>query len=163
MFSVWLPSSLWSSCHRNSSFMNELWHEKHPMKVAQSILQDRILELVAVPFSRGSSQPGDQTRVSCIAGGFFTNWAARERSPFFFLLCKLFLENQTQFLLIHCNNLRVFYACGLSSVILFGCADGQQVSFIASQSCVSRVIGMCYVSSKVQQLQVHYYVYNQFQ
>ena len=81
------------------------------------ILQARILEWVAFPFSRGSSQPRDQprspalqadslpaappgkpkntgvgtypisrgsfwprnrTRVSCIAGGFFTNWAMRE-------------------------------------------------------------------------------------
>ena len=33
----------------------------------------RILEWVAYPFSSGSSQPGNQTRVSCIAGGFFTN------------------------------------------------------------------------------------------
>jgi len=36
------------------------------------ILQARILEWVAFPFSRGSSQPRDQTGVSCIAGGFFT-------------------------------------------------------------------------------------------
>ena len=36
------------------------------------ILQVRILEWVAIPFSRGSSQPRDQTSVSCIAGGFFT-------------------------------------------------------------------------------------------
>ena len=35
------------------------------------ILQARILEWVAVPFSRGSSQPRDQTQVSHIAGGFF--------------------------------------------------------------------------------------------
>ena len=37
------------------------------------ILQARILEWVAYPFSRGSSQPRDLTRVSCIAGGFFTS------------------------------------------------------------------------------------------
>ena len=36
------------------------------------ILQEGILEWVAIPFSRGSSQPGDQTRVSLIAGRFFT-------------------------------------------------------------------------------------------
>jgi len=36
------------------------------------ILQVRILEWVAVPFSRGSSQPRDQTQVFHIAGGFFT-------------------------------------------------------------------------------------------
>ena len=37
------------------------------------ILWARILEWVAFPFSRGSSQPRDQTQVSCIAGGFFTS------------------------------------------------------------------------------------------
>ena len=66
-----------------------MWSE---VKVAQScptlcdpmdyrvhgILQARILEWVAVPFSRGSSQPRDRTQVSCIADGFFTSWAIRE-------------------------------------------------------------------------------------
>ena len=42
------------------------------------ILQVRILEWVAFLFSRGSSQPRDQTQVSHIAGGFFASWAARE-------------------------------------------------------------------------------------
>ena len=42
------------------------------------ILQARILEWVAFPFSRGSSQPRDQTQVSRIAGGFLTSWATRE-------------------------------------------------------------------------------------
>ena len=37
------------------------------------ILQVRMLEWVAFPFSRGSSQPRDQTQVSHIAGGFFTS------------------------------------------------------------------------------------------
>ena len=38
----------------------------------------RILEWVAYPFSRGSSPPRNRTRVSCIEGGFFTNWAIGE-------------------------------------------------------------------------------------
>ena len=42
------------------------------------ILQARILERVAVPVSRGSSQPRDRTWVSCIAGRLFTVWATRE-------------------------------------------------------------------------------------
>ena len=46
------------------------------------ILQARILEWVAFPFSRGSSQPRDQTQVSCIAGRFFTSWATREAQVF---------------------------------------------------------------------------------
>ena len=42
------------------------------------ILQARILEWVAFPFSRGSSQPRNQTHVPCIVGRFFTSWATRE-------------------------------------------------------------------------------------
>ena len=42
------------------------------------ILQARILESVALPFSRGSSQPRNQPGVSCIAGGVFTNRVLRE-------------------------------------------------------------------------------------
>ena len=36
------------------------------------ILWARILECVGFPFSRRSSQPRDQTQISCTAGGFFT-------------------------------------------------------------------------------------------
>ena len=42
---------------------------------AHGILQARILEWVASPFSRGSSQPRHRTQVSCIAGRFFTSRA----------------------------------------------------------------------------------------
>ena len=45
------------------------------------ILQGRILEWVAIPFSRESSQLRDWNRVSCIADRFFTVWATREVSP----------------------------------------------------------------------------------
>ena len=45
---------------------------------AHRILQARILERVAFPFSKGSSQPRDRTGISCIAGRFFTTWAIRE-------------------------------------------------------------------------------------
>ena len=42
-----------------------------PCSCVHGILQARILEWVAIPFSRGSSQPGDPTQVSCTAGRFF--------------------------------------------------------------------------------------------
>ena len=45
---------------------------------AHGILQARILEWVAIPFSRGSSQTSDWTQVSCIAGRFFTVWTSGE-------------------------------------------------------------------------------------
>ena len=50
----------------------------HPMDCSTpgssipGILQARILECIAIPFSRGSSWPRDQTWVSCIAGRCFT-------------------------------------------------------------------------------------------
>ena len=46
------------------------------------ILQARILEWIAFPFSRGSSQPRDRPQVSCIAGRFFTSWATGEAQVF---------------------------------------------------------------------------------
>ena len=49
-----------------------------PVSSVQGILQARILESLAILFARGSSQPRDWTQVSCIAGGFFTNWATRK-------------------------------------------------------------------------------------
>ena len=44
------------------------------------ILQARILERVAIPFSRGSSQPRNQTRVSCISSRFRTTREAQKWS-----------------------------------------------------------------------------------
>ena len=46
--------------------------------IVHGILQSRILEWVVFPFSRGSSQPRDQTQVSHMAGRFFISWATRE-------------------------------------------------------------------------------------
>ena len=45
------------------------------------LLQTVMLEWVAFPFSRGSSQPRDQTQIFHMAGGFFTSWASREALP----------------------------------------------------------------------------------
>ena len=42
------------------------------------VLQARILEWVAYPFSSGPSRPRNWTRVSWIAGRFFTSWATGE-------------------------------------------------------------------------------------
>ena len=46
--------------------------------IVHGILWTRILEWVAIPSSRGSSQRRNRTQVSLIAGGFFTRWATRE-------------------------------------------------------------------------------------
>ena len=49
-----------------------------PGSSIHGIFQTRVLEWVAISFSRGSSQPSDQTQVSHIVGRCFTVWAARE-------------------------------------------------------------------------------------
>ena len=49
-----------------------------PSSTVHEILQARVLEWVAIPFSRGSSWPRDWTWVSLIWGKFFTIWATRE-------------------------------------------------------------------------------------
>ena len=50
--------------------------------IVHGILWARILEWVAVPFSRGSSQPRDQTQVSHIVGRFFTSCATKEAQEY---------------------------------------------------------------------------------
>ena len=51
-----------------------------PGSSVHGIFQARILEWVAIFFSRGSSRPRDQTQVSRIAGRLLTIWATREVS-----------------------------------------------------------------------------------
>ena len=50
-----------------------------PDSSAHGILQARILEWVAIPFSGGSSWPRDWIQVSCLTGRFFTIWARYSR------------------------------------------------------------------------------------
>ena len=52
-----------------------LWTVASQAALSREILQARILEWVAIPFSRESFQPRDRIWVSWIAGGFFTVWA----------------------------------------------------------------------------------------
>ena len=65
-----------SVCVSHSFVSNSLRpHGAHQAPLSMGFLQARILAWVALPFSRGSSQPRvswDRTQVSCIAGTFFT-------------------------------------------------------------------------------------------
>ena len=49
-----------------------------PGSSVRGILQARILEWVAILFSRGSSQPWDRIYISYVSGRFFAIWATRE-------------------------------------------------------------------------------------
>ena len=63
------PTQRWNPglphCRR---ILDQLSHQGSP----------RTLDWIAYPFSSGSSRPRIGTRVSCVAGGFFTNWAIKE-------------------------------------------------------------------------------------
>ena len=76
--SVWMCKVKWSNSH--SVVFDSLWPVDYSLQGSSvnGILQARILQWVAIPFPRGSSQSRDQTQVSCIAGRFFTVWATRE-------------------------------------------------------------------------------------
>ena len=58
------------------------WTVAHQAPLPTGILQARVLEWVAMPSSRGSSPPRDQTQVSRTAGRFWTIWATREAQVF---------------------------------------------------------------------------------
>ena len=82
----------------------------HQAPLSMGILQARILEWVAISFSRGSSQPRDQSQVSCIAGGFFTFWATREAQEYLrggslSLLQGIFLTQQLNQGFLHCRQI----------------------------------------------------------
>ena len=77
----------WLDGITNSMDMCVLSHFSHarlcmtlwlPDPSVHGILQARILEWVVMPYSRAASWPRNQTRVFCIAGGFFTVWTTRE-------------------------------------------------------------------------------------
>ena len=69
------------SGRKQQVLVNCVWDPMDSTSLSSSvheILQARILEWVAISFSGGSSWPSDRTRISCIAGRFFTMWATRE-------------------------------------------------------------------------------------
>ena len=97
----------------------------------------QVLEWLAYPFSRGSSQPRNQTGISCIAGGFFTNWAIREAKV---LISYLFYTSQhiyiSQSQSPYSSHLLFSpwcpYGCSLhlltrSSFVIFSCAWNSEV------------------------------------
>ena len=87
-----VPSILWSSEMKVVQLCLTLWN---PMDYpVHGILQARILEWVAFPFSRGSLQPRDQTQFFRTAGGSFTSWVKREGSSCIqlYLICLIIMS-----------------------------------------------------------------------
>ena len=72
------------------------WSAAHQAPLSMGILQAKILEWLAMPSSRGSSKPRDQTQVSCTAGRFFTVWATRKASRLGAIYCQQKLNTMAQ-------------------------------------------------------------------
>ena len=82
--------------------------------LVHGILQARILEWVAFPFSRGSSQHRDQTQASHTAGWFFTSWATREAQEYWSgslsILQRIFPTQESNWGLLHCRQILTNWA-----------------------------------------------------
>ena len=89
---IFLTRSLWSHCEvaQSSPTLCDPMNCSLPGSSVHGIFQLRVLEWVAISFSRGNSWPRDQTQVSLIVGRCFTVWATREAPPS---------------ILFHCNDL----------------------------------------------------------
>ena len=101
-----------------------------PGSSVHGIFQARILEWVAISFSRGYSQPRDQTCISCLlctADGFFNCWAIRETceiswetSTILYIYLFLFFCMHSAGLWCHFLNLFVpFYMTSCGQVLFF--------------------------------------------
>ena len=99
-----------------------------PGSSVHGIFQARILEWVAYPFSRGSSQPKNRTWVSSIAGRVFPNWAMREAWWCLVFINPFFLSYHSQ----KCPHLGLTVSLEFS----FTCA----IEFSASVSLTHRVL-----------------------
>ena len=95
-----------------------------PDSSVHGISQARILEWVAIPSSRGSSQPRDQTRVSCINSRILYYWATRkpcdeilsdEFSPPFFCII-IYVTNKTLLFSSDITEFSILYYCIIYTV-----------------------------------------------
>ena len=97
------------------------------------ILQARILEWVAFPFSRGSSQPRDRTQVSRIADGIFTSWVTRKAQELggSTILLKLKHAKSLQSCLTLCDPMD----CSLPASSVHGILQAWILVWVAISSC----------------------------
>ena len=99
----------WSEVMWKSLSCVQLFAAPWTIHTVYGILQARILEWVAFPFSRGSSQPRCQSQVSLIAGTLFTSWATEKPKNTgvgsLSLLQRIFLTQKLNRGLLHCRHI----------------------------------------------------------
>ena len=88
---VWLFASPWTVAHQALPSMD--------------FSREELPEWVAISFSRGSSRPRDQTRVSRIAGRHFTIWATRESHKVWYCFGKTRIMKTWKNIFEHLNSM----------------------------------------------------------
>ena len=125
--SIWYMKVKVSIAHLVPTLCNPM-HCSPPSSSVHGILQARMLKWVAIPFSRGSSQPRDWTQAFCTVGRFFTIWATREahviHSYLYFLNpCPYYALSPSLALLVTISLLSIsvslFLLCFIHSFVLF--------------------------------------------
>ena len=98
------------------------------------ILQASLLEWIATPFSRGSSQPRDRTHISLIAGRFFTDWVTRIFGLFCFWLLDVMHEHVCVKLLQSCLTLWHSIDCNPPGSFVHGILQARMLEWVAMLS-----------------------------
>ena len=82
----WLDS-ITNSVDMNLSKLREIVKDREALHAAvHGVSQARILEWIAISYSRGSSQPRNQTHVSYLAGRFFTTETWRKPLNMYYII-----------------------------------------------------------------------------
>ena len=103
-----------------------------PGSSVHGIFQARILEWIAISFSRGSSRPRDRTQVSCIAGRFLTNWAMREAHRRAYVWFKK--QNKNKQVLNHVQLFATLWTVACQSPLSMGFFQGRILEWVAISS-----------------------------
>jgi len=96
-----------------------------PSSSVHGIFQTRILEWVAISFSRGSCRPRDRTRVSRIVGRRFTVWATRE-GPTSLIIKEKQIKTTLTLTLVRMatmkknTNIKCWWGCGEKKALVHG-------------------------------------------
>ena len=125
-----------------SVMSNSLWPHAHNLSdySVHGILQAKILEWVAIPFSRGPSWPRDGTQVSYIAGRFFTIWASREaRREVYLPLIKTRILLRT-FISLYCYLIKQLFYHSVSFLITLFLGRTVNAELLGISNLITRVV-----------------------
>ena len=155
---AWWAGQVWKAtlryCLHFSGDRSESDSRSVRLSVTHVILQAKILEWVAFPFSRGSSQPRDWTQVSHTAGGFFTSWATREAKNTGVvsqsLLQRIFPTPESKWDLLHCRQILYHTTLQILQFLLLKYYQMSLIFFLILFLCVYVCVSYSVMSESLQ-------------